>query len=58
MAKNKKTVEEVEEEYIEMFGGYPYFLLMGASDDYIIEKLSECIKTGKKLEPPDPKAVY
>ena len=45
------SLEEVKAKYIEMFGGYPSFLLMGADDDYIIEKLSECIRTGKEYEP-------
>ena len=52
-------LEEVKEKYIEMFGGYPAFLLMGADDDYIIEKLSECIRTGKELEPDeDDEIIY
>lgn len=51
-------VEKVMDEYEEMFGGIPYFLLMGASDEYIIEKLSECIKTGKKLTAPVEDGVY
>ena len=51
-------VEEVKEKYIEMFGGYPSFLLMGADDQTIIEKLSECIRTGKELEAEYPDAAY
>ena len=47
-------VEEVKAKYIEMFGGYPAFLLMGADDDYIIEALTKCIETGKELEAEDP----
>lgn len=45
------TVEEVKKAYIEKFGGYPSFLLMGADDQTIIEKLSKCIETGEELEP-------
>ena len=51
------SVEEVREKYIEMFGGYPAFLLMGADDETIIEKLSQCIETGKELEA-DPEDIY
>ena len=51
-------VEKVKQAYINRFGGYPSFLLMGASDEYIIEKLSECLETGKELEPEDPEADY
>ena len=43
-------VEEVMKAYEDRFGGVPSFLLMGADDDYIIEKLSECLRTGKELE--------
>lgn len=51
-------LEEVKQAYIEMFGGYPSFLLMGADDDYIIEKLSKCLETGRELEPEDVEADY
>ena len=44
------TVEEVKQAYIDKFGGYPSFLLMGADDQTIIELLSECLRTGKELE--------
>lgn len=50
--------EDVIKKYEEMFGGYPGFLLMGASDDVIIEELSKCIESGKELEADDPKARY
>ena len=46
-----KTVEEVRNEYIDMFGGYPAFLLMGADEQEEIKLLEECIESGKELEP-------
>lgn len=49
--KSESEVERVKRLYEEMFGGYPYFLLMGATDETIVRKLSECLKTGKELEP-------
>ena len=52
------TVEEVKAKYIEMFGGYPSFLLMGADDDTIIAELSKCIAEGKELKAHNPDAVY
>ena len=52
------SVEEVKAAYIEKFGGYPEFLLMGADDETIIEKLSRCLETGEELEPDDPNAYY
>lgn len=51
-------VEAVKAKYIEMFGGYPAFLLMGASDDEIIQELTSCIETGEELEAQDPDADY
>ena len=51
-------IEEVKAKYIEMFGGYPAFLLMGASDDEIIQELTPCIESGKELEAPDPGVDY
>lgn len=51
-------VEEVKQKYIEKFGGYPLFLLMDASDEYIIQALTKCLETGKELEPEDPDADY
>ena len=45
--------ERAEQEYIKKFGGIPYFLIMGAEDDYVIEKLRECVRTGKELKPED-----
>ena len=43
-------LDEVKAKYIEMFGGYPEFLLMGADDDEIIRLLSGCIENGHELE--------
>lgn len=42
-------VEEVKQAYIDKFGGYPSFLLMGADDETIIEVLTDCLKKGKEL---------
>lgn len=46
-------VDEVIDQYIEKFGGYPAFLLMGADDEEIIKALSKCLKEGKELEAPN-----
>ena len=51
-------LDDVVEKYEEKFGGYPSFLLMGASDEYIIKVLSECIKKGEPLKPDDPDGIY
>ena len=50
--------EEVIKAYEQKFGGYPAFLLMGASDEYIVEALTKCLETGKELEAEDPGADY
>lgn len=52
------TRQEAEAAYIEKFGGYPSFLLMGADDETIVEKLSKCLETGKELEPEFSDADY
>lgn len=52
------TAAEAKEKYIEMFGGYPSFLLMGADDDAIVEALVPCIESGHELEAPDPDDIY
>lgn len=51
-------VEKVKAEYEKMFGGYPSFLLMDASDEEIIAALKPCIESGKEYEAPDPDADY
>lgn len=52
------TVQEVKDKYIEMFGGYPSFLLMGATDEEIVAQLTKCIETGQELEPEDEEDIY
>ena len=52
------TVEEVISAYEEKFGGYPAFLLMGASDEEIVEQLSKCLETGEELQAEYPDADY
>ncbi len=45
----KVKKEDLIDLYTKKFGGYPTFLLMGASDEQIIEKLLKSLKTGKEL---------
>lgn len=35
--------------YVQKFGGFPYFLFMGASDESIKEAILESLKTGKEI---------
>lgn len=52
------TKDEVMKAYEKKFGGIPSFLLMGASDEFIIEALIRCLETGKELEAEEPEADY
>lgn len=51
------TRDEAIEKYTEKFGGYPHFLLMGASDEYVVKRVEESIRTGKEIEP-EPGMIY
>ncbi len=52
------TYEEAEKRYIEKFGGFPYFLFMGAEKSYILPYILEALETGKEIEPPDDDVIY
>lgn len=42
-------VETLVKKYIQKFGGFPYYLFMGASDESIKEAILESLKTGKEI---------
>lgn len=42
-------VEEAIKKYTDKFGGFPMFLMMGAEDEYIIEKVEEALRTGEEI---------
>lgn len=42
--------EKAKKIYINKFGGFPEFLLMGASDKEVIEAIKEALKSGKEIE--------
>lgn len=44
------NLEEVINEYIKKFGGFPYFLFMGASEETIIGAINKALETGVKIE--------
>ena len=52
------TLEEVKQAYIDKFGGYPSFLLMGADEETIIEALTECLESGEELGAEDEDVIY
>ena len=43
------TKEEAINLYTKIFGGFPAFILMGASDTLIINKVIAALKTGKEI---------
>lgn len=45
------TREEAIEAYTQRFGGWPHFLMMGASDEGVVECVKEALKTGEKIKP-------
>ena len=44
------NTEEIIEKYIDTFGGFPSFLMMGKTDEEVAQILGECLRTGKPLE--------
>lgn len=36
--------------YIERFGGFPYYLFMGADEDVIIDAVVKAIETDREIE--------
>ena len=36
--------------YTERFGGFPYFLFMGAEEDYIISEVVKALETDREIE--------
>ncbi len=51
---DKMTREEAIRAYEEKFGGFPYFLFMTASDEYLIWEVRRSLRRGKKIEAPTP----
>ncbi len=52
------TVDEAITRYIEKFGGFPYFLFLGAPEEKIIEAVEDALKNGKEIEIENPDADY
>lgn len=46
-------LEKLQEQYIDKFGGYPYPLLRGAAEDYVIAQIKKALETGQEIEAPD-----
>lgn len=52
------TVDEAIKMYIDKFGGFPYFLFLGAPDEKIVEAVENALNTGKEIEAENPNADY
>ena len=44
------NVEEAINEYKKKFGGFPYFLFMGVTEETIIAVIEEALESGKEIE--------
>ena len=45
-----ETEEDAISAYTERFGGFPYFLFMGAEEDYIISEVVKALETDREIE--------
>lgn len=45
------TAQEAIDKYTKKFGGWPGFLMMGASDERIVEVVKEALRTGEEISP-------
>ena len=45
-----ETEEDAINAYIERFGGFPYFLFMGAEEDVIIDAVVKALETDREIE--------
>ena len=48
-----ETEEDAINAYVERFGGFPYFLFMGAEDDVIIHAVVKALETDREIEAED-----
>lgn len=52
------TRDEAIKAYEERFGGFPYFLLMGAPDDIIVWKVRRALRLNREIEPDEADGDY
>ena len=45
-----ETEEDAINAYTERFGGFPYFLFMGAKEDVIIDAVVKALETDREIE--------
>ena len=47
------TEEDAINAYTDRFGGFPYFLFMGAEEDVIIDAVVKALETDREIEAED-----
>lgn len=52
------TAEKAEAAYSERFGGWPYFLLMGADDDEVVWLARKALRTGREIDADEAEGDY
>lgn len=52
------TEEQAINAYKERFGGFPYFLMMGASEEKIVEKVMKALESGEEIEAENDDYIY
>ena len=45
-----ETEDDAISAYTERFGGFPYFLFMGAEEDVIIDSVVKALETDREIE--------
>lgn len=48
-----ETEDDAISAYAEHFGGFPYYLFMGADDDVIIDAVVKALETDREIEAED-----
>lgn len=46
-----ETKDDAIDAYTEHFGGFPYFLFMGADNDVIIDEVVKALELEREIEP-------
>ena len=53
-----ETEEDAINAYTERFGGFPYYLFMGAEEDVIIDAVVKALELDRMIEVEDDEVMY
>ena len=53
-----ETEDDAINAYTERFGGFPYYLFMGAEEDVIIDDVVKALETDRMIEPENDEVIY